>query len=211
MKFFKLICGMIFVFSFFCIMTACNDSNNKHKIDVVGGASVEYETEVNEDGNSSWLERLKDSVYNMADLDYERIADRTFDEFVNALKNQDKAKFKSLFSNNAKNEAKTLDKDIEELFSFIKGDIISFSRTENTGIPAETTYVYGKEKKIISPCFTLETDEEKYYLGIEQCIMDDFDCDNEGIIYICIINAKDWKEDCFYIPCYENAFGIIID
>lgn len=226
MKFSKLICAMILTLLILCTSTACGNSDKKpieqespnSNVDsssstteksTATSSEDEYESHVDED--ASWLEQLADEVCYYVDLDYLKTADRTFDKLAEAIKNKDKEKMKSVFSKNAIKEAKTLDKDIEELFGFVKGDVVSYGRTKYSGMMSDSTYDYGKEKTMISPCFTLKTDEAKYYLGIQQCAKDDFDRDNEGIIYFCIINAEDWKEDGFYMHYYENASGIIIE
>ena len=46
--------------------------------------------------------------------------------------------------------------------------------------------------------FSVETESRKYYLAIRECIDDDFDNKNIGVVSIYIIDAENWKEDYLY-------------
>ncbi|MBQ8276747.1 MAG: DUF5104 domain-containing protein [Clostridia bacterium] len=50
----------------------------------------------------------------------------------------------------------------------------------------------------MQPCFTLETTEGTYYIAIKECVQDEFDGNNVGVMSFYIIEEKNWDKDYIY-------------
>ena len=56
----------------------------------------------------------------------------------------------------------------------------------------------GKKRKEIQSAFCINTTESTYYIAIKECILDEFDDSNVGVVSIYIIESKNWIDDCVY-------------
>ena len=140
----------------------------------------------------------------------ESIANNTFEQIVNAIKNQDKTMLEALFSEKVRNEVINFDVDATDFLNFIQEEIISFDDATKAGIGIDGDIEHGKKRKEIQSSFCVETSEQKYYIAIRECTEDTFDRDNVGVKSIYIINANDWKEDYVYRGDGKWTLGINI-
>jgi len=147
------------------------------------------------------------SLFNQSD---ESIADKTFEKLINAIETSNKETVKAMFSN-AIQENENLEEKSLQLLEFIKGDIVSYSLSADSGVGADYRIKKGKRKKEIQSSFRIVTTESEYYMAIKECVKDDFDSSNVGVLSIYIIKAEDWKEDCVYRGGGEWTPGITID
>lgn len=144
--------------------------------------------------------------------DNNKIADETFHQFLQAIKLEDASHIKSLFSSTAQNEQGNIDEEALKLIEFIKGNIVSYTSAEESGVSADYEKDNGKSKKMIQPSFCIETTESKYYVAIKECIIDEFESNNVGVMSIYIIEAKNWNQDYVYRGDGKWTYGInIID
>ena len=127
----------------------------------------------------------------------EKIADKTFNEIITAIRLQDDSKIVDMFSNSIKSED-NLSQSALKLFGFIHGDIVAFSSASEAGVGADYITETGKKRKEIQSSFCINTTESTYYIAIKECIKDEFDDNNIGIMPIYIIESNNWTEDYVY-------------
>lgn len=150
----------------------------------------------------------------------ENSAERVFDhdaymvkkyvkKMVNAIQCEDKDAFTELFSATAIGDSEMFLNKVDELFSFIQGEIISFGSTP--GVASDSDYEYGKRRTVVYASYWIETEIHRYYLAIRVCTLDTFDKNNIGIKSIYIIDADEWKEDYEYGGDGNWTPGINID
>lgn len=127
----------------------------------------------------------------------EKIADKTFNEIITAISEKNDSKIVDMFSNAIKSEV-NLSQSVLIFFDFIQGDIVSFSSASEAGVGADYKIESGKKRKEIQSAFCISTTENTYYIAIKECVKDDFDDSNIGIVSIYIIESNNWKEDYVY-------------
>lgn len=139
--------------------------------------------------------------------DSESIMEKTLEEMVSAIQSQDEIAFAEMFSITVQGNTEEFLSKVNELFTFIEGEIKSFGFIP--GISESSDYHYGKKRIVANASCWLETTEHKYYLSICECTIDTFDKNNVGVKSVYIIDADEWKEECAYIG--GDAPGINID
>ncbi len=139
-------------------------------------------------------------VYNKNSLfeDDNQIADKTFEKIIDTIKAKNSKQLEDLFSENTIISSDNFKAQTTNFIKFIEGDIVSYTPSEDNGVFAESKIDYGKVKKIIQPCFTLYTTKKTYHIAIYQCIRDDSNENNVGIISIYIIDSKYYNEPYVY-------------
>lgn len=127
----------------------------------------------------------------------EKIADKTFNEMITAIRLEDDSKIVDMFSNAIKNEV-NLSQSVSMLFDFIHGDIVSFSSASEAGVGVDYRTESGKKRKEVQSAFCISTTENIYHIAIKECVQDEFDDDNVGIMSVYIIESNKWTEDYVY-------------
>ena len=127
----------------------------------------------------------------------EEFADKTFNEIITAIRLQDDSKIVDMFSNSIKSED-NLSQSALKFFGFIHGDIVAFSSASEAGVGTDYRIESGKKRKEIQSAFCISTTENTYYIAIKECIKDEFDDNNIGIMSIYIIESNNWTENYVY-------------
>ena len=127
----------------------------------------------------------------------EKIADQTFDKIITAIRLEDDSKIVDMFSNDIQGEADLL-QSVLMFFDFIHGDIVSFSSASEAGVGTDYRTENGKKRKEIQSAFCFNTTENTYYIAIKECVKDELDADNIGIVSIYIIESNNWTNDYVY-------------
>ena len=138
----------------------------------------------------------------------EKIADKTFNEIISAVRSKDASKIVEMFPNVIKNED-NLSQSALTFVNYIHGEIISFSSAAEAGVGADYRTESGKTRKEIQSSFCINTTESIYFIAIKECIKDEFD-NNVGVISIYIIEADNWTEDYVYRGDGKWTIGINI-
>lgn len=116
-------------------------------------------------------------------------ADARMEEVFDAIKEQDKDALKAIFSTKALAETETMDVDIDALFSFIQGEVVSWSRDES---PVVFDYVeYGDKIKQLLTWYTLYTDEHCYLVFLVDYPIDTIEPENAGLYSLIILGLED--------------------
>lgn len=135
--------------------------------------------------HQSWLE----------DRSFDKIADDRASEIVTALENGDQDAIRSMFSNQALNEAEELDDAILSAIEYYKGNLVS-----SNGTIATDESQNGKKKTFkIRADYTILTDLETYNLYfIEKYNSED---ENENGLYLIWLSKDSEKDE------YEGDYG----
>lgn len=139
----------------------------------------------------------------------EDVANFTFNEITNAINEQNSNRIISLFVNTIKNEY-DLSFATLELIEYIDGEIISTTSAIEAGIGTHCETSVGKRKEIIQSSFCVETSNAKYYFAIRECVRDDFNNNNEGVLSIYVIESSIWTQDYIFRGNGESKQGIVI-
>ena len=97
----------------------------------------------------------------------EKIADKTFNEMITAIRSNDDSKMVNLFSKAVKNEV-DLSQSVSMFYDFIQGDIVSFSSAAEAGVGADYETESGKKRKEIQSAFCIITTENTYYIAVKE-------------------------------------------
>lgn len=127
----------------------------------------------------------------------EKIADKTFNKIITAIRSNNDSKMVDMFSNAVKSEV-NLSQSVLMFFDFIHGDIVSFSLASEAGVGTDYEIESGKKRKEIQSAFCISTTENTYYIAVKECVKDEIDDNHIGIVSIYIIESNNWKEDYVY-------------
>lgn len=127
----------------------------------------------------------------------EKIADKTFNKIITAIGSNNDSTMVNMFSNTVKSEV-DLSHSVLMFYDFIHGDIVLFSSASEAGVGADYQTERGKKRKEIQSAFCISTTENTYYIAIKECVKDEIDDNNIGIVSIYIIESNNWKEDYVY-------------
>ncbi|MBE6666067.1 MAG: DUF5104 domain-containing protein [Ruminococcaceae bacterium] len=122
------------------------------------------------------------------------VANNTFGKLAEAIQSKDSAEIQKMFSKKSKKES-DFEENLECLLEFIQGNVLSYSAKVHS-VPC--IYEYGKMKKEITSTCVLTTTEKVYYVALKECVKDDFDKENEGIVSLYIIESKQWNDEYLY-------------
>lgn len=129
-------------------------------------------------------------------------ADTKFTSIINAIEQKDNERLKKLFSEKTQNEAQNLEKDIDDLFDFFKGEIISW---EQISFYSSQHSEYGATLYRFHSRYQLTTTEEIYIFYINDCIKDSYEQSNIGLSAVCVC-----KEEYGKIVGYSTETGVYI-
>ena len=118
-----------------------------------------------------------------------RLADARMEQVFNCIKDHDDDALKKAFSQRALAETENINTEINNLFSFIQGDVISWSRDESPVVFDNVEY--GKKSKQLSGWYGLETTEQTYLIFLVDYPIDTMNVENEGLYSLMIIEAAD--------------------
>ena len=95
-------------------------------------------------------------------------------------------------SKNSLKDSHNIENTIENLFSYIDGNIKSYNWSDDMGGPiADTNYEQGEKNIELKSWFDVITDEEKYVFFILYYPIDEFDEDNIGIYSLRVVKQTD--------------------
>lgn len=120
----------------------------------------------------------------------EEVAMDCMRQFIEKTEKKDREGIKSLFSEKAIAESKTIEEDIDYLFEYYKGE----NQTKIEKL--EAAYVSsdrdsGKRSKLISTNYDIETTKDKYRIAISYYLENTFDKSEEGLSSLYIIRFDD--------------------
>ncbi len=129
-------------------------------------------------------------------------AQKTLKRVLDAIEKRDKIALKSVFSKKALNESIDIDKEIEALFNFYEGNLISWQENE---LPQTSDHIqYGSlaQRRLVF-CPRVITDKKKYFFGLLDFPVDKENPDNQGLYALLVIYPKDEK----HLNNWQNEFA----
>ncbi|WP_022755517.1 DUF5104 domain-containing protein [Butyrivibrio fibrisolvens] len=160
---YRLIRSVIIIFVSITLITGCKNNN--------------------ESGTSNKL------FYSFWNSD-QKISDEIIEKIVDGINYEDTDKIKNLFSVNALEKSESLDNDIQNLFEFIDGPIISYEEGNGSGSSMESSDSTYKIK-ILYTCYYISTANEDYFIDIKTYTDDTQNADLIGVKYLIIVKADD--------------------
>ena len=137
------------------------------------------------------------------------IANKQFEDLIDAAKMQDADALKALFSQNVLNEVENIEESIQKLFDYFQGELVSYNNWGGPGVKAEMEY--GDYQEVYDATYDFETAQDKYRLWMEIITVDTTDADNVGIRSLYIIRFEDdTRTDFAYRGDGEHTPGINI-
>ena len=132
---------------------------------------------------------LKGRLYDTSSTEIENL----FEKVLGAATRCDMTALKSLFSRNALLETSDIDEQIEALFSFFNGDVISVEKRGNNG----RTYKKGfTQRQSASAWYEVQTDSANYFFIIIAVLKDTECSDNVGVYSLRVI--LDTQKDLYF-------------
>ena len=126
-----------------------------------------------------------------------------FEEIVEALNNEDKEALKIKFSEQTIKEEEDFDENIESLYNFIQGDIVSWEKIVGAG--TSESIDRGEKVKDVNSYFYVNTDDEKYYFLLDTRLIDTANPDKVGISLLLVVRAVDREK------IYDDSQKILFD
>lgn len=132
-----------------------------------------------------------ESVRNTYIVNDEQQAKACFEKIRVALEAKDTETFETLFSKQARTEVDDIEDEIQKLFDFIDGKIISWKYDGD-----QTSYSISEHKREKSICswHVVNTDNEIYRFFIIDNVLDDINPDNVGLYAVRVIKEKNYEE-----------------
>lgn len=118
-----------------------------------------------------------------------QLADACIDTFYYAVQNKNTDGIKDVFSNRACADAGNMETQVNELFEFIKGDLITWDREESPVV--EDVSESGATTKHEMFWFSLRTSEDIYSVFFSYYPVDEIDPDNKGVYSMLILRECD--------------------
>ncbi len=139
----------------------------------------------------------------------EDAANAQMDKILEALQNKDKDSLKALFSKNAIDADETFNEDIDDLFDFFQGDLISYNNWGGPGVEEER--YNDQRKKEFYSTYDVETSKQKYRFAVLDFTIDTANPGNVGIYSFYIVLADNTDEQVAYRGDGKYTPGINID
>ena len=113
-------------------------------------------------------------------------------EIYEGLKNKDKEKIKSVFSENElMNHSRKIDRNIDKIYEFIDGEIVEYKEITGNCGGGERRYYEWIYRYFGGYIFGIKTDTgREYTISYGGCMIDKNDSDNIGVFYF-----KIWEKD----------------
>lgn len=151
---------------------------------------------------------FEEKTYAFTNTDRE-FADKSFAKLIDAINNKDELELKNLFSVNTQNSVENFEDIVNYLTNFFKEQTLEFEKTD--GVGSMGNYENGNKVIELITTYNVKSNEQKYYFAIKMIKCDTFDENNNGILSLSIINAKDWKHEYVYPGESEAGIHIVSD
>ena len=139
---------------------------------------------------------IKTTISELADNNESKTTDeKIWDmalEIYEGLKNKDKDRIKSVFSENQlMNHSRKIDRNIDEIYEFIDGEIVEYEKITGSFGGGERRYYEWIDRYFDGYINGIKTDTgREYTISYGGCMIDKNDSDNIGVFYF-----KIWEKD----------------
>ena len=137
-----------------------------------------------------------ESQVSSVNLSNEQIADSTLETLINSITEKDELSFKEVFSEQVKNEDEDFDIEMDYLFDFFSGEVVSWEKDGGPIVSREKDH----EKKVIEikSWYKVQTSEEKYLVFFLQYVEDALNPNNIGVYALRIVKEEDKQSQMTY-------------
>ena len=116
-------------------------------------------------------------------------ANDSFEKICKAVKSKDKVAMQKMFSKNAIGKSENFNTEMDDLFGFFQGQVLSYNDWGGPG--TEETTDDGRDWKYIVSTYDVKTGVQDYRFAIRECVEDTGYPDNVGLWSIYIIKLQD--------------------
>lgn len=135
-------------------------------------------------------------------------ADRTLEQMIQAIEDQDAASVQAMFAPNAIDSAENMDEMTAALFDFYEGEMISYKRYG----PATYESKHGDfHTKRLEASYDVTTSAGNYRIAMQICMIDSSDPENVGMSSFYITKAEDTDTSYAYWGDQLWSPGINVD
>ena len=149
------------------------------------------------------------AVYDVFVKSDDEYIDEAIQSIITAAHENKPEVIEAFFSKTAQKEAPDISEKSKEVANIFK-DTVSFAETAGTGKQESKSVDHGKIKKSFKQGTYVYTKEAVYWINFELCIRDDFDENNIGLKYLCVIDLRYHDESYTSTALEDFDYGIRI-
>lgn len=191
------------------LLTGCTIDWKKSAQFAAGKAKEMYEKYEEKNQTDSDNTTEEDIYIVISEEEVKQEAERVVNIVINALKEKDADAIKNLFSEYARKEDSDIDKQIEDTFNFIDGNIVSTGEILAGYSGGSTSAERGDIKTLYSgSIYDVTTDKGKtYFITIDGIYNFNWNEDKEGVYLINILDDIASKKNLMDYDGYEVSIG----
>ena len=191
------------------LLTGCTIDWKKSAQFAAGKAKEMYEKYEEKNQTDSDNTTEEDIYIIISEEEVNQEAERVVNIVINALKEKDADAIKNLFSEYARKEDSDIDKQIEDMFNFIDGNIVSTGEILAGYSGGSTSAERGDIKTLYSgSIYDVTTDKGKtYFITIDGIYNFNWNEDKEGVYLINILDNIASKKNLMDYDGYEVSIG----
>ena len=191
------------------LLTGCTIDWKKSAQFAAGKAKEMYEKYEEKNQTDSDNTTEEDIYIVISEEEVNQEAERVVNIVINALKEKDADAIKNLFSEYARKEDSDIDKQIEDTFNFIDGNIVSTGEILAGYSGGSTSAERGDIKTLYSgSIYDVTTDKGKtYFITIDGIYNFNWNEDKEGVYLINILDDIASKKNLMDYDGYEVSIG----
>lgn len=119
----------------------------------------------------------------------QKVSDDILEKIIEGINNKDEDAIKELFSEYAIENSESFDADVQSMFDFIDGNIVSYEESSPAGSFESSDRNY-KIKKI-SSYYYVSTATDKYFFQIDNYSKNTLEPEKQGVKCLIIVKAED--------------------
>lgn len=191
------------------LLTGCTIDWKKSAQFAAGKAKEMYEKYEEKNQTDSDNTTEEDIYIVISEDEVNQEAERVVNIVINALKEKDADAIKNLFSEYARKEDSDIDKQIEDMFNFIDGNIVSTGEILAGYSGGSTSAERGDIKTLYSgSIYDVTTDKGKtYFITIDGIYNFNWNEDKEGVYLINVLDNIASKKNLMDYDGYEVSIG----
>ena len=191
------------------LLTGCTIDWKKSAQFAAGKAKEMYEKYEEKNQTDSDNTTEEDIYIVISEEEVNQEAERVVNIVINALKEKDADAIKNLFSEYARKEDSDIDKQIEDTFNFIDGNIVSTGEILAGYSGGSTSAERGDIKTLYSgSIYDVTTDKGKtYFITIDGIYNFNWNEDKEGVYLINVLDDIASKKNLMDYDGYEVSIG----
>lgn len=191
------------------LLTGCTIDWKKSAQFAAGKAKEMYEKYEEKNQTDSDNTTEEDIYIVISEEEVKQEAERVVNIVINALKEKDADAIKNLFSEYARKEDSDIDKQIEDTFNFIDGNIVSTGEILAGYSGGSTSAECGDIKTLYSgSIYDVTTDKGKtYFITIDGIYNFNWNEDKEGVYLINVLDDIASKKNLMDYDGYEVSIG----